>query len=241
MHAFVLSALLIAATPVFATPVFRDILPDWFIPLREAVYEQNLSADEIQPLYRSAVAKANASLAGVDLSLMLSRCEYMMGRAYVYEERNNEAAARFDEGMAHAEKALDTNPSSEAWQMLAETLSYAITARSWFYALLNGTKVEEHSKKALTINSRNAAAQYMIAARWIFAPSPFNNIEKGLELATAILTGGDMQKDDLFNVYHSIGYAHIQKKRFDQARPWLLLALEIYPTNKFVQSLLAKT
>ena len=241
MRTFVLAIMLVAAAPVFANPVFRDVLPDWFIPLREAVYEQILTADEIHPIYRSTVARANSSLSGADLSVMLSRCEYMMGRAYLYEERNSEAAARFDEGMAYAQRALDIRPSSEAWQMLAENLSQVIPVRGTAYAMANGLRVERYSRNALGINSRNAAAQYMIAARWIFAPAPFNNIRRGIEMATAILTEADMEKDDLFNVYSAIGYAHIQQRRSNDARPWILRALEIYPTNKYVQSLLGRT
>ena len=239
MYAFALVILL--AAPVFASPVFTDTLPEWFIPLREAVYEQNLNAEEIRPLYRSTVSRANDSLSGADLYIMLSRCEYMMGRAYQYEERNNEAAARYDEGMANAERALEIRSSSEAWQMLAENLSQSIAVRSRAYAMANGLRVERYSGNALDLNGRNAAAQYMIAARWVFAPSPLNNLRRGIEMMTAILTDADMQKDDLFNVYSAIGYAHIQQRRFTEARPWLLKALEIYPTNKYVQSLLTRT
>ena len=165
---FVLAMLLVMAAPVFANPLFtnpgfKDTLPDWFIPLREAVYEQILSADEIWPLYQSTAAAANASLSGEDLYVMLSRCEYMMGRAYQYEERDDEAAARFDQGMAYAEMALEIGPFGEAWQMLAENISYSCMVRSWAYVMANGLKVERYSKKALALNSRNAAAQYMIA------------------------------------------------------------------------------
>ena len=235
------SAASVFAAPLFANPWFEDTLPDWFIPLREAVYEQNMTADEILPLYRSTVAMNNASLAGADLFVMLSRCEYMMGRVYSFEERNNEAAARFDQGMAYAERALEIRPSSEAWQMLAENLSQGIAVRSATYAMANGLRVERYSRNALSLNSRNAAAQYMIASRWVYAPSPLNNLRRGIEMMTAILTESDMEKDDLFNVYSAIGYAHIQQRRFADARSWLLRALEIYPTNKFVQSLLART
>ena len=56
----------------------------------------------------------------------------------------------------------------------------------------------------------------------------------------AVLTEGDMEKDDLFNVYSAIGYAYIQQKKHDEARPWLLKSLEVYPGNKYAQSLLQK-
>jgi Tfp pilus assembly protein PilF len=49
-----------------------------------------------------------------------------------------------------------------------------------------------------------------------------------------------MDKDDAFNVYTAIAYGYIQQKKFNDARPWLLKALEIYPSNKYAAELLAK-
>ena len=165
----------------------------------------------------------------------------MMGRAYQFEERNREAADRYREGIRWAEMALEAQESSEAWQMLAENLSQLIAARSsTAFAMANGLRVERYARNALAINSRNAAAQYMIAARWVFAPSPFNNLRRGITMMRAILTEGDMDKDDRFNVYSAIGFAYIQLRRPDDARPWLQRALEVYPTNQFAQSLLAQ-
>jgi tetratricopeptide (TPR) repeat protein len=229
---------------VCASGVFAETLPDWFVPLREAVYEQQLKADEILPLYREATDRARSSLSGAALYVMLSRCEYMMGRAYQYEERKNEAALRYSDGMDWAEKALEQNESAlkaVAWQMLAENLSQSCAVRPASYAIANGLKVEKYAKNALALDSRNAAAQIMIAARWVYAPAPFHNYSKGIQMMNAILTESDMDKDDRFNVYTAIGYVYVQQKKYADARPWLQRSLEIYPTNKYAQSLLAKS
>jgi tetratricopeptide (TPR) repeat protein len=232
-----ISAVLTAAvSSLYAAPP-----PDWFLPLREAIYEQNLKADAIVPLYEETENRAKAVLSGADLYVTLSRCEYMMGRAYQDEQRKAEAADRYDQGMKWAEQAINVLPSAEAWQMLAENLSQACAVRSTSYVMKNGLNVEKYAKNALAINGRNAAAQYMIAARWVFAPAPFNNIRKGLDMMQAILAEADPEKDDLFNVYFAIGYAYIQQKKHAQARPWLLKSLEVYPSNKYALSLLEKT
>ena len=215
-------------------------LPEWFFPLRDALYEQDLKSDQITPLYNEAKDKAASLFAGEELSIALSRCEYTMGRALLLEERKEEAGKHFSEGMRLAEKALETAKSSEAWQMLAENLSQLCTVRSTAFVMANGLNVEKYSKNALELNNRNAAAQYMVAARWVYAPPPFHNYKKGIEMMQAILTEGDMEKDDLFNVNLAIGYGYIQQKKNDSARPWLIKALEIYPTNKFAQGLLKK-
>jgi hypothetical protein len=215
-----------------------EALPEWFIPLRDAVYEQRFTADEITPLYRDISAKAKTSLSGVPLHIMLSRCEYMMGRAYQYEERKSEAAAHYDKGISWAEKALEATPSAEAWQMLAENISQSCAVRSVSYAMANGLKVEKYAKNALAINDRNAAARIMTAARWVYAPAPFHNYNRGIEMMTAALNESDMDKDDMFNAYVGLAYAHIQQKKDALARPLLLKSLELYPTNKYARSLL---
>jgi tetratricopeptide (TPR) repeat protein len=234
----IMRVVLALAMVLSAAGLRGESLPDWFTPLREAVYEQRLKADEITPLWDEAKDKARSGLSGTALYLMLSRCEYMMGRAYQYEERKQEAAARYAEGMNWAEKALEAGASDTAWQMLAENLSQSCAVRPASYAMANGLKVEKYAKNALALNGRNAAAQHMIAARWVFAPAPFHNYRRGIEMMNAILTEGDMEKDDRFNVYLAIGYAYTQQKKYDQARPWLLQSLEVYPSNRFARDLL---
>ena len=231
-------ALLLMTTAGLA--LWGDALPEWLVPLREAIYEQKLKADEVVPLYRAAQAAARQQASGTALDLALSRCEYLMGRAFQYEERNDEARVHYTEGMKLAEKALAAQPSAEGWLMRAENLSQACALGPLSFAISNGLNVEKFAKNALALNSRNAAAQYIVAARWVYAPAPLNNLKKGIEMMQAILTNGDPEKDDRFNVHIAIGYAYVQQKKYDEARPWILKSLEIYPTNKFAAEQLAK-
>jgi tetratricopeptide (TPR) repeat protein len=226
---------------ILGVTIYAEPLPDFYIPLREAVYEQNLKAEEITGLYRKTKEQAESLLSGAELFVVLSRCEYMMGRAYQFEERKDEAAALYAEGIQWAEKALEAGAGTEGWQMLAENISQSCAVRSVSYAMTNGLRVERYAKNALKLDARNAAALYMVAARWVFAPAPFHNYKKGIQMMEEILTQGDMQKDDQFNVYSAIGYAYVQQKKYTEARPWLLKSLEIYPTNKFTRGLLEKS
>jgi len=215
-------------------------IPEWLIPLRDSVYEQKLKSAEIKPIYQSAKTASQNNAKGTELDLALSRCEYYMGRALVYENLNDEAKVCFFEGMRLAEKALEAEPSSEAWLMVTENLSQICGIGPWTYTMANGLNVEKYAKNALTFNSRNAAAQYIVAARWVFAPSPFSNHKRGIEMMMDIPNNSDMDKDDAFNVYSAIGYGYIQQKKFADARPWLLKSLEIYPSNKYAAELLTK-
>ena len=211
------------------------------IPLREAVYEQKLTADEVRPLYLAAKAAVTGHYYGATRYIALSRCEYFMGRVLQFEKRNSEAATHYAEGLRLAETALEIAPSAGAWVMMAENLSQSCVVRSNAFAMRHGLNVERYAKNALAIDRRNAAAQYIVAARWVYAPSPFNNLRRGIEMMKAVITEGDMDKDDRFNVYSAIGYAYIKQRRHTDARPWLQKSLEIYPSNQFAAELLTNT
>jgi tetratricopeptide (TPR) repeat protein len=219
--------------------VFAQPLPDYFLALRDAVYAQELGASEIALLYVRTRETAQQNLSGRDLYILYSRCEYMVGHAYEDEGRKSDAASHYAEGIRWAEIALENGESSEAYQMLAENISRSCSVRSTAYVMSNGLKVEKYAKKALEKNSRNAAAQIMIASRWIYAPAPFNNIKKGIQMMEEVLGASDPDKDDAFNIYYALGYAYTQQKKYRDARPWLLKALEIYPTNKYALERLA--
>jgi tetratricopeptide (TPR) repeat protein len=221
-------------------PASGEILPDWFIPLREAIYEQKLTANEIEPLYREIHERTRSSLSGDAQLIMLSRCEYMMGRAYAYEEKKDEAAKHYNEGINYAQGAMKLQESAEAWVLLAENISQNCVVRPVSYAMANGLKVERYAKNALNINSRNAAAQLLIAVRWVYAPSPLHNYNRGIQMLTEIQNNSDMEKDDRFNLYLAAGYGYMQQKNNTQARLWFSKASEIYPTNKFLKSLIEK-
>jgi tetratricopeptide (TPR) repeat protein len=222
---------------------YADTVPDWFIPLRDAVYEQKLRADGIVPLYRETMQRAEETLSGAALSLMRSRCAYMMGRAYLDEKRKDEALACFEEGMAQARNSLDAAASPEAWVMLAENLSQSCILRPVSYVIAHGLKVDRYARNALDLDSGNTAARYLIASRWVYAPAPFHNHRRGIQMMEDILNTYDARlgKDDRFNVNIAIGYAYLEQKKFREAELWLNRARLVYPTNRYLRELLDKT
>ncbi|MDR0723502.1 MAG: tetratricopeptide repeat protein [Treponema sp.] len=235
--------ILLLVCTVNLTALYGDPLPPWFIPLRDAVYEQTLSADTLVSLYKQTIQETEKNLSGQSRYLMLSRCAYMLGRAYQYEGRKGEAAAQYEQGITWATVALQEEDSTEGWQLLAEHISQSCAVRPVSYALVNGGKVETYAKKALELDTRNGAARIMIAARYVYAPAPFNNYKRGIQMMQDIIQEPEvvLQKDDRFNVYTAIGYAYYQQKHYGEARLWLQKALHIYPTNQFVQSMLKNT
>jgi tetratricopeptide (TPR) repeat protein len=233
--------LLFAVSLAVATVLRVEALPEWQIALRDAVMGYTLSADEIRPLYAQATEGARQSLGGADLDLSLSRSELLMGQALLDEERNEEARPHFAEGLRLAQKAQEAENSAEAWVLMAENISRLCQIGPLGFTMSNGLSVERWAKNALALDPRNAAAQRLIASRWVFAPGILGNPRRGIEMMKAILENGDMGMDDLFNVYSAIGYGYLQIRRSADAKPWLLRALELYPANKFVNKLLVRT
>ena len=240
IHAIAMFFLITTGLQAQSTPVIKYELSEWLVPLREAIYEQQLSADEIRLLYVNARTAAQRHYNGIILDLTLSHCEYFMGRALQEEDRNDEARSHYNKGMELAEKALEAEPSPQAWVLRAQHLSQLCSINSITFTMSNGLNIERYARNALDLDSRNAAAQYLIAARWVYAPSPLGNIRRGIQMMMDIIDNGDMEKDDLFNVYFSIGYGYVQQRRYDDAQPWIIKSLGIYPTNKLAVQLLER-
>jgi tetratricopeptide (TPR) repeat protein len=241
----ILTALLIAGGLLWGeipgeNPPGTGPRPVWYISLRDAVYDQNLTIEAMEALYREALAGAESGLTGQAKSLMLARCEYLMGRAYQDKDNKKNAGVHYDKGILWAEAAQEQGETSEGWLLLAQNIAQNCNVKPVSWVMANGLKVERYSKNALALNPRNVTALYMIAARYAFAPRPFGNYPKGVQMMREILAANEpvMERDELFNVYSAVGYAYIQDKKQEEARPWLEKSLTYYPGNKFVRGLL---
>ncbi|MDR0910362.1 MAG: tetratricopeptide repeat protein [Spirochaetaceae bacterium] len=219
-----------------------DPFPQWYLDLRDAVYARDRPAEQILPLFRAAAAESEAISDSYEKNIMLSRCEYMMGRAYQNEDRNEEASPCYARGQTFAENAFDIKKTDIAYQMMAENISQSCAVNSTSYAMKYGLKVLEYTKKALELNGKNAACLIIRAGQYVYSPWPLYNYQKGIRMLEEAYktTENTMQKDDRFNIYCGIGYAYIQWKKPAEARPWLEKALGVYPTNQFIKDLLEK-
>lgn len=237
---FLIALASLTVSNMYANVNTHDVLWPEFITLRDAVYNSEASANELLPLYDAAVSSAKNVFADDALLVALSRCEYIMGRAYSYEENKEAAGSRYDAGDAYAEEALSIRESATAHLMRGENISQNCSVKPVSYALSHGTKVGGLAKKVLKADKNYGAAMYLQTARYIYAPSPFHNHKKGIKEMQEILNNSSvrLEKDDIFNLTSAIGYGYIQRKQTDEARRWLEKALEVYPGNKYVQSLL---
>lgn len=232
--------MLVATASLFAEVNTHDVLWDEYIALRDAMYNNTYSAEGLLPLYDTAVASAKANFTEDTLLVALSRCEYIMGRAYSYEENKDAAGARYDAGDKYAEQALDIRESATAHLMRGENISQNCSVKPVSYALSYGTKISGLAKKVLKLDKNYGAAMYLQTAQHIYAPAPFHNHKKGIKEMQEILNDSSvrLEKDDVFNLTSAIGYGHLQREEKAEAKKWLQKALEVYPGNKYVQLLL---
>jgi tetratricopeptide (TPR) repeat protein len=216
-----------------AAVIFAKDPPDWFTPLRDAVYMGEGDAAYIASLGSEVEERAKRELGEPERSVMLAFCRFLIGKAYMNENAGNEAESYFQAGLDYAESSVKASATSEGYRMMAENISGLCMLRSTAWVIANGTKVSTYAGKGLEYDKRNAACAYLIASRWVYAPVPFNNIKKGIKDMKKIISGEyDPQKDDYFNVYYALAYAYRRIKQFDEADIWLEKAAAIYPANR---------
>ena len=231
--------------PVFFILLFSAALlhannfPESFCTFREAVYAQNTNLLEVMRLYTQAKEDIERTFSGVDLYTSLSRCEYLMGLSFQIEGKKNEAAAFFEQGIVWAEEALARMPTSEGYRLLGTNISLLCGIRR-SYALSNFGRIEENANRAIDLDPQNLTAYYLIAAKYVVAPWPFGNVRKGASLLEEITRQniGDMEREDLFNLYLMLELACIKLKRNQEAQTWHEKAVSLYPTNNFISILL---
>lgn len=233
-------AALFAATSLFARTDYEKVLWDDYITLRDSVYNSAAPAKDLIPLYDTARQSAEKLFTEDSLLVAYSRCEYMMGRAYSYEDNKEMAGKHYDAGEDYVNKALKIKKSAAALIMYGENVSQNCSVKPVSYAVKMGTKVSGFASDVLEVDPNNGAALYMKDAQHIYAPSPFHNYNKGIKKMLALYNDPtvDFEKDDLFNVASAIGYGYMGKKNYKDARVWFNKALEYYPNNSFVKGLL---
>jgi tetratricopeptide (TPR) repeat protein len=220
--------------------IHAQVFPNSFIAFRDAIYMQNKTLQDAMCLYTAAKQDIEKSLTGADMYMSLSRCEYLMGIPFRAEERNSEAAAYFERGIALAEKSIELCPTSEGYRLLGTNIAFLCEVR-YSYGIKNFGKIEANARKALELDPNNLVAQYLIAARYVAAPWPVADVRKGMALLDEITRQNysSLEKEDAFNLYMMLEAGCLKQKKNQEAKIWHDKAMALYPTNNFI-SLLVK-
>ena len=233
------------AQSVFAQGIPERVLPENYYTFRDNMYNFVKSPDEMLSDYQKYIAEIDKNLADKKISnyeynLYRARYEFIMARVYHYDNNFPEAEKYFDKGMEYGEKAMKENENAQSVLIYVENLSMNCIVKPVSWVITNGPKVSTLDKKVFSYDKRNGAALYMSNAQDIFAPSPFNNVKRGIANMKSFLTNPnyDLDSDDRFNITAAVGYGYMLQKNKADAKKKNKKALEIYPGNKYIQGLM---
>jgi len=212
--------------------------PEWFIPLRDAVYEQQLSGGENLSIYTSVKQQAENIASEVERYIIFAKCENLMGQAYQREGKNTDAVTHYERGESYSKLALGKQPTSEGYYVLAESISLLCDLKGFGYQVKNGQRFIDNANKAISLDPHNAAAKYLLAAMYAFPNPPFRNLTKAKQRLEDILNNDNeyMPKDVCFKVYYALGVVYQKENKPNDAKSWFEKALLLYPTNKDVKN-----
>ena len=238
--------LLIAiAFPIFTQGLPEHVLPDSYYTFRDDMYNFAKTPDEMHDDYETYIAQtendfSEGKISKYEYYLYMSRYEFIMARVYHYDNNFPEAEKYFDRGMDFGNKAMKENENAQSVLIYVENLSMNCIVKPVSWVIANGPKVATLDKKVFSYDKRNGAALYMSNAQDIFAPSPFNNVKRGIVNMKSFLTNPnyDLDTDDRFNITAAVGYGYMLQKNKADAELWFKKALEIYPGNKYIQGLM---
>ena len=210
-----------------------------YTELENAVYAELDTTEVILSLYEAACNTARQSSDEAVCLAQLSQCEELLGRWYLVQEDNDHAAECFDRGIEYAQQSIKISPTADAHAALASNTSQNMRTKSVGYMIKNGLKMQSLIDDALQIDPYNAAATYLRASTYVYAPKAFTNAKKGREIALQMLsdTNYNLSKAQTFNVYTALAQAEILDKNYTQARLYLQQGADLFPSNSSLKEL----
>ena len=222
---------------VFQTAFSQTEYESAYSELRNCVYNSNSTNEySVKDKYEKIISLLNNDNS-LNKNIEKSKCDYLMGLFYMDKENNSKAIDYFQSSMDLAQEENQIKETAQGYLAYAESLAQICTLKPTGYLIANGLKVGTIAKKALKLDNRLGAARYLVCSIIAYAPVPFRNFSKAEDIYLEILHKDNLDEEDFFNVYKSLGYIHYQKKEFREADKWFNLAAKIYPNNKFLQSL----
>jgi tetratricopeptide (TPR) repeat protein len=234
--------------------------------LREVVFQQDLSDEEIKTFYLEQKEKLDMTeMDETDRLYYNSLLEYWMGRAYQSFDKTETAVEHHkmiqrgkflklqsyytakDEAILHYERALesindylDEQPDSEGYRQYSEVQGQLLLLKPVTYILAHGRSVKKTLKKSLELNPENVKSLIADGASDIYTPPRYGgDQEYGISLLKEALKMEEADREDVFNIYTGIAYGLIILERYREALDWLARAEGIYPGNIYLSGLQA--
>lgn len=243
----------LTAVPEAAVDLFRD-----------KVYEQELSAEELEKLYGSLVEKLESHryIKGGRL-FYLAEAAYYMGRSFQsfedtgtvtayftdlqngkylalrkYYSRREQALHYYKRSWNYIDTYIEKYPDSRGYRLYAELLGQMLLLQDIPFLLKEGPNASRYLDKALELDPGNTKARIMKTGEKIYTPRLFGgNPESGIEMLQEISRSHTPDREDRFNIYSGCGFAYAVLDDWEDAAYWFRRALEIYPGNIFARGM----
>ncbi len=210
---------------------------DSYENLRTIVYNSTQTKEtEILQQYKYTIDLINNDNS-VESNIKFSQCDYLLGLYYIDYSNFQKAIEYLESSLNWADKANETKPTAQGYLAYGESLAQICPIKPTSYLIANGLKVPAIAKKALKIDNALGAARYLICSVIVYSPKPLKNLTKGERVFKEMLENYNLDKEDCFNVYKSLGYIYYQQKKYAEADEWFEKAAKIYPHNKFLLSM----
>ncbi len=227
----VAASLCLALVPGLEAPA-QDLDPA-FSRARDAVYDQNKSAREIDSLL-AASRRTIVELSDRRQRLYwLARLESLAGYMELHVTQNMEAAERhFQDSLRLSREALELGEFSEGYRLQSSDISYLCAIKGTGYAIANGPKIERRAREAIRLDPHNGKALIVLATTEIYVPRLLGgDPRRGIELMQEALRSPELDKEDLFDAYSRMGIAFGKLRNFEKARDYLNRSLALFPNN----------
>ena len=163
-------------------------------------------------------------------------------QAEIAEANGNkrEAAVKFTESSAWAERALDcTDEVSDVHRLLADTYQRLMNYNGVLYAMGKASKTVKLLQKALDLDPQNYRAYISLGTYCFYAPAiSGGSVDKAITMFTKALESED--EFDRFCAYIWLGDTYGKRKDYETAQRYLQEALDIYPNSQWAKHSLEK-
>ncbi len=168
------------------------------------------------------------------------RVHFLLAEIQETKENKRKAATNFKKTEKLAKKALQTNNTSKAHRLLADSYVRQMDYRGGLYAAKYGAKVLKLLKKAVEIDKTNYRAWNSLGTYYHFAPKiGGGDTDKAIKALNKALTSKEEYIVFLSYVWLGTIYQE-EKNNLTKAKNYFQQALAIYPHNRWAQKKLKK-
>lgn len=223
--------------------VSREFLAE-FHAFRDLVYN-SASRSDVAPAAAGIVATARSLPVGpVDLSLILSRIEFLDARSLKESGDKKNATLHYENALAHARASMAEGEHPAGLMALAMAVSELCLLKDMAFLVSNGPSVSKTARKALAIDPGNVRARVSLAAAKAYPPGIFGGSPpEAVAMMKALIRDKPegFERDDLFDIRVCVATAYGKMGDARMRAEWFSMALELFPANAYAREEGGKT